>query len=75
MSDLKSPLRTIREHCVECSGTANEVKLCPCEHCKLWLYRFGHDPRRERRQLSPEEKKAIADRMKNGRRDEKEKAE
>jgi len=59
MSELLSPLKTIRQHCLECGGTTNEVKLCPCTQCKLYPYRSGHDPRRAKKMLSEEERKKI----------------
>lgn len=60
---LGSPLKTIRAFCLECSGTANEVKLCPCTSCKLYPYRFGHDPRRAVKELSDEEREIIRKRL------------
>lgn len=42
-----TPLKAIRAKCLDCvCGQANEVKLCPCEDCPLWQYRFGHNPKR-----------------------------
>jgi len=63
MSELKSPLHTIRDHCIDCSGTSNEVRLCPCQDCKLWPYRFGKDPRRSKRELTDEQRAKLVDRM------------
>lgn len=55
MGELKSPLKTIREHCLDCcEGSYSEVKLCPCKHCKLWPFRFGKNPSRKRKPMSPE---------------------
>ena len=39
-----TPLKSIRAKCLECSGSSNEVKLCPCVDCALWVYRNGHKP-------------------------------
>jgi len=64
MSDeIESPLRTIRAHCLDCSVTAHEVELCPVTKCKLWPYRLGHDPRREKRELSDEQREVIRNRL------------
>jgi hypothetical protein len=63
MSDLKSPLRTIRLHCISCNGTANEVGLCPVVKCLLYPYRFGKDPRRVKRELTDEQRKSIRERF------------
>jgi hypothetical protein len=45
--DRLTPLKAIRENCMECSGNANEVRLCPIKNCPLYLYRFGHNPKRK----------------------------
>lgn len=65
MENLKSPLKTIREHCLDCcNGAYSEVKLCPCKNCKLWPYRFGRNPnRKSNKTLSPEH----LDKLKKGR--------
>jgi len=67
MSELDSPLKTIRKHCLECNGTANEVKLCTVTRCLLYPYRFGTDPRRKKREYTEEQKDALRERMKNAR--------
>jgi len=61
--EIESPLRTIRAHCIDCSVTAHEVELCPVTKCKLWPYRLGHDPRREKRELSDEQREVIRNRL------------
>lgn len=41
----KSPLKTIRDKCIDCSsGSAQEVRLCTAVNCPLWEYRFGKRP-------------------------------
>lgn len=38
--------KAIRLKCLDCcGGQAKEVRLCPCEKCPLFPYRFGHVPR------------------------------
>ena len=65
--NLGSPLQTIRAHCLSCSDTANEVSLCPCEKtCKLWPYRLGTDPRREKRTLTDEQRATLRERFSRG---------
>lgn len=45
-----SPLRAIREKCLDCSSTANGVRFCPSDGlncptaCPLWPFRFGKRP-------------------------------
>ena len=42
-----TPLRAIRAKCLECTvGSTHEVRLCPTTDCSLYLYRFGHNPKR-----------------------------
>lgn len=66
--ELKSPLQTIREHCLECNGTPNEVKLCPVVKCKLYPYRFGTSPNRKKREMTEEQKEAAKLRLEKARR-------
>ena len=50
MARVRTPIRAIREHCVECSGGSQKaVKFCSCDGvhsswCPLWPYRFGVRP-------------------------------
>jgi hypothetical protein len=39
---LRSPLKAVRQHCLDCcNGSANEVGLCPARACPLWTRRLG----------------------------------
>lgn len=59
-----SPIRAIRAKCLECSnGSSNEVKLCPVKSCPLHSFRFGHNPNRLKRELTDEQRQALAERM------------
>ncbi len=43
-----TPLKAIREKCIDCMcGSMTEVRLCTCESCSLYPYRFGHNPSRQ----------------------------
>lgn len=42
-----TPIRAIRLKCLDCCGTANEIKLCTCKTCSLYPYRFGKRPKGE----------------------------
>ena len=45
---ILTPMKSIRAKCMDCSvGSSNEVKLCPCVDCALWIYRNGHNPTKE----------------------------
>jgi len=68
-----TPLRAIREKCLDCTlGSANEVSLCPMENsCSLWPFRFGKNPNvklsdeeRERRSRMARENLAFTNRIK-----------
>jgi hypothetical protein len=58
-----SPLKAIREKCLDCNGTAPEVKLCPCTDCALHPFRFGKNPFNKKK-LTDEQRKAASERMK-----------
>lgn len=63
-----SPIKAIRLKCLECSnGSANEVKLCHIESCPLYKFRFGKNPNRQPRELTEEQKEAIALRLREAR--------
>lgn len=41
---MRSPMKSIGDHCRECAGTFLDVKFCSDPDCALWEYRFGrHD--------------------------------
>lgn len=62
-----TPMKAIRSKCLECNGTANEVKLCPCTDCALWPFRLGKNPNIKPRNLTEEQRQAAAERLKNAR--------
>ena len=46
-SHRKSPLRSIREKCVDCcAGNKAEVARCQIQSCALWPFRMGRNPNR-----------------------------
>lgn len=59
MKEITSPLRAIREKCLNdcCAGLANEVKDCLCPSCALYAFRFGKNPYRKPRS---EEQKEVS---------------
>ena len=63
MADKISPLKAIREKCLDCNGSVSEVKLCPCTDCALWPFRFGKNPY-SKRTLTDEQRAASAERLK-----------
>lgn len=63
-----NPVKAIREFCIDCCGGSREtVKVCPSEKCALYPYRLGKNPFRQKREMTEEQRKAIADRLKKGR--------
>lgn len=70
-----SPIKAIRLKCLDCSnGSANEVKLCNIERCPLYQFRFGKNPNRQPRELTEEQKEAIALRLREAQKLRKEKS-
>ena len=68
MANKTNPVKAIREFCLECScGQTSEVKNCPVDKCPLYPFRFGKNPYRQRREMSEEEKRVLADRLKEAR--------
>lgn len=63
-----SPLKAIRQKCLECSGwQQNEVKHCVFPDCALYPFRFGKDPGRKSRKYTEDQKRAMAERLKTRR--------
>lgn len=63
-----NPVKAIREFCLGCSGDSpNEVKLCPVTSCPLYDFRFGKNPHRQRREMTEEQKRVLADRLREAR--------
>lgn len=63
-----NPLQAIRAKCLDCSaGQPSEVRECPVDRCALHPFRMGKNPHRKRRELSPEERQALAARLQAGR--------
>lgn len=61
-----TPLKAIRAKCIDCCcGSSNEVKLCTVTSCPLYDFRFGKNPYRKKRELSDEQREAMALRLKN----------
>ena len=45
MNYKKSPVKAIREKCIDCSGGSHkEVKLCPATQCPIYPFRMGKNP-------------------------------
>jgi hypothetical protein len=62
-----TPMKAIRAKCLDCNSTASEVKLCPCTDCPLWPFRLGKNPNIKPRNLTEEQRKSAAERLKSAR--------
>ena len=62
----KSPLKAIRAYCLCCSNNSvKEVSDCQVgEKCSLFKWRFGKNPFTKRKEMTPEQRKILSDRMK-----------
>ena len=64
----KNPLKAIRARCLDCCcSQPSEVRKCTAVACPSWPFRLGVNPFREKRVLSPEQKKAMTQRLAMGR--------
>ena len=65
---ITNPVKAIRAFCLECSGDSTaEVKSCPRTVCPLYPFRLGKNPYRQRREMTEEEKRVLADRLREAR--------
>ena len=60
---ITSPIKAIREKCLECSGSRNEVKECNVTDCALYAFRLGKNPYRTKRELTEEQRQAARERF------------
>lgn len=61
---ITSSVKAIRAKCLDCCcGNSNEVRLCTCEDCALFPFRFGKNPYRTKQELTDEQKAVIRDRL------------
>lgn len=59
----KSPIKAIREFCLECcGGNSADVKSCTAPRCPLYAFRFGKNPY-IKREMSEEQKEAAKIRL------------
>lgn len=64
----KSPVKAIREFCLECcGGSSNDVRSCTAPHCQLYAFRFGKNPYLKR-EMTEEQKEAAKARLAEARR-------
>jgi hypothetical protein len=60
----KNPLKALRARCLDCCcHQPSEVRKCTAVACPSWPFRMGTNPFREKRVLSPEQKREMVDRL------------
>jgi hypothetical protein len=48
MNKYVTPIKSIRKHCLQCSGgSVKEVRECVIHQCVLYNFRMGKNPRRK----------------------------
>ena len=63
----QNPQKAIREKCLDCCcGNAAEIRKCVAVDCSLWPFRMGTNPFRKKRELSPQQKQELAERLPGG---------
>ena len=65
---VQTPLKAIRAKCIDCSGGSRlEVKHCPVTSCPLYPFRLGKNPFRQKRVLSDQQRRDLAERLSKAR--------
>lgn len=63
-----SVLKAIRAKCLDCCGEMpSVVRECEITACALHPYRMGSNPFRKKRELSDEQREALAERLASAR--------
>lgn len=63
-----NPVKAIRLKCLDCcNGSHDEVRACAIEKCALWAFRLGRNPYRSKREMTPEQREAAAERLRKAR--------
>ena len=56
MADLHNPVKAIRAKCLRCTcDQLVEVDKCPITDCPLYPFRYGKNPYRAKRTITPEQ--------------------
>lgn len=65
---VKAPLEAVRKHCLNCMDNSyKRVENCEVKDCPVWHLRIGINPFRKKKVLTEEQKRDIAERLKNAR--------
>lgn len=61
MPEITNPVKAIRAFCLDCcGGNQNCVKDCSAPKCALYAFRLGRNPYRAKRELTEEQRAALA---------------
>lgn len=56
MPDLHNPVKAIRAKCMRCTcDQPGEIDKCPIVDCPLYPFRYGKNPYRAKRVITPEQ--------------------
>lgn len=70
---ITNPVKAIRAKCLDCCcGQLREVEQCPSTRCPLHPFRFGKNPYRSKRELTEDQRTAMANRLREAREKKKE---
>lgn len=61
-----TPLKAIRAKCTQCKGRSKSL-MCEDESCPLHPFKDGRNPNIKPRQLTPEQRQAVAERLQKAR--------
>jgi hypothetical protein len=60
----QNPLKALRARCLDCCcGNASEARKCVSVECPSWPFRMGVNPFRQKRELTAEQRLAMAARL------------
>lgn len=66
LGHVKSPiLSVIRAKCLDCAQSLIEVRRCTAVKCPLWPYRMNSNPFAVGREMTPEQRAAASERLRN----------
>lgn len=68
MEEKVAVLKAIRNKCLECCGDSPyEVKNCTSKTCPLYVFRFGKNPFRQKREMTDEQREQASERLRKAR--------
>jgi hypothetical protein len=64
----RNPLKALMARCLDCClGSASEVSKCVSVECPAWAFRLGVNPFRTKREISPEKRRELSERLRAAR--------